>query len=221
VLSELSSNELLRFCLNRRREDAWIEFMRRYQPVIAASVARIARQYGVVTRAAVEDIIQEVFVRLCDHNCKVLREFRDEREDGLYAFLKVVSANVARDRCQATAALKRGGGKVITLSAEAGSVPEAGKCEDRLELRLLMDAIEGALARAPGGASAARDRSVFWLHYRQGFTAREIAAISAFQLTAKGVESLLLRLVRHVRAELAAAGPGDRGEGSGAPKPFV
>jgi RNA polymerase sigma-70 factor, ECF subfamily len=129
----------------------------------------------------------------------------------------VVSANMARDRCQATAALKRGGGKVTALSVDVGSVHASGDFENRLDLRLFLDKVERILAYATAGPSSARDLSVFWLHYRQGFTAREIAAIPAFHLTDKGVESLLLRLVRHVRSELAA-GRADHAEGSGAPK---
>jgi RNA polymerase sigma-70 factor, ECF subfamily len=212
VLTDLSAGELLRLCLNRPSEEAWMEFTSRCHPVIAGNVARIAAQYGCNTAAVVEDIIQDVYVKLCDGNCRILRGFRDVREDGLYAFLKVVSANVARDRCQSMTALKRGAGKVVSLSTENHSVPVNDAFASRLEHNALLQRVEAALAHCAAKETATRDQSIFWLFYRQEFTAREIAAIPAFALTAKGVESLLRRLVHCVRSEMvrpaSAAGAG-------------
>ncbi len=203
MLTDLSSGELLRFCLDRPSEEAWTEFMRRYHPVIAGNVARIAAQYGCNTGAVMEDIIQDVYVKLCDGNCRILRGFRDLREDGLYAFLKVVSSNMARDRCHAMTAVKRGAGKVVSLSAENNSMPVNDAFASRLEHNALLQRVEAALAHCAAKETATRDQSIFWLFYRQEFTAREIAAIPAFALTAKGVESLLRRLVHCVRSEMA------------------
>jgi hypothetical protein len=45
---------------------------------------------------------------------------------------------------------------------------------------------------------------VFWLYYGLGFKGIEIARIPDIGLTQKGIESLLLRLVRAVRAQLRA-----------------
>jgi RNA polymerase sigma-70 factor (ECF subfamily) len=44
-----------------------------------------------------------------------------------------------------------------------------------------------------------RDRQIFWLYYRQGMSAKEIAAISSLNLTIKGVESVIVRLNQFVR----------------------
>jgi hypothetical protein len=46
-------------------------------------------------------------------------------------------------------------------------------------------------------------RQIFWLHYRQGMTAKEIAGLAYLGLSEKGVESVLFRLVRLVREEFA------------------
>jgi DNA-directed RNA polymerase specialized sigma24 family protein len=203
VLSDLSPGQLLHLCLNRPSEEAWMEFTRRCHPVIAGNAARIAAQYGCNTSTVVEDIVQDVYVKLCDENCRILRGFRDLREDGLYAYLKVVSANVARDRCQSMTAVKRGSGKVVSLSTENESVPINDAFASRLEHNSLLQRVEAALAHCAAKETATRDQSIFWLFYRQEFTAREIAAIPAFALTAKGVESLLRRLVHCVRSEMA------------------
>jgi RNA polymerase sigma-70 factor (ECF subfamily) len=49
---------------------------------------------------------------------------------------------------------------------------------------------------------AERDRALFWLYYRQGFTAEEIAGMTAIGLTAKGVESALRRVTIWLRGEI-------------------
>jgi RNA polymerase sigma-70 factor (ECF subfamily) len=48
-----------------------------------------------------------------------------------------------------------------------------------------------------------RDRTVFWLYYQQGFSAKAIAALPSIGLSEKGVESAILRLTREVRNRLA------------------
>ena len=51
---------------------------------------------------------------------------------------------------------------------------------------------------------------LFWLYYRQGFTAEEIAALPAAGLSAKGVESALRRIAGWLRDRIE--GPGPEGE---------
>jgi RNA polymerase sigma-70 factor (ECF subfamily) len=208
VFSDLPPDELLKVCLGGSEQEAWREFVRRYHPVIAANVIRIARQYRVSSASMIEDLIQEVYLRLCDRDHRILREFRCERPDALYSFLKVVTANLVRDRCNATLSAKRGSGRVVSLSSDRNALPVPAEFSNQVELEIFLERVEQALKTIVGDSSAARDRSIFWLYYRQGLTAREIAAIPAFGLTPKGIESLLNRLVRDVRTALLR----DRGE---------
>ena len=50
-----------------------------------------------------------------------------------------------------------------------------------------------------------RDRLIFELYYRQGFTTRKIAAIPAIGLSQKGVESCLHRLTERLRKRVSRA----------------
>lgn len=203
MTSELSANELLQRIV-QADEEAWEEFLRRFHPVIAASAARVMRQHGLTEPALIDEIVQEVYLKLCDRNCKLLREFQGEREHCLYSFLKVVSANAARDHSRALLAAKRGGGGTVPLSDE--SVRDQGEFPNLLEHRLFMEKVEAALANCTEKAKAVRDRTVFWLYYRQGFTAREIAGLPGFELSDKGVQSLLGRLVHCIRLKLVEGG---------------
>ena len=58
---------------------------------------------------------------------------------------------------------------------------------------VLLSEIETRLRDASGIISP-RDRAIFWLYYRHGFTAVEIAALPAVHLSHKGVESVLRRI---------------------------
>jgi RNA polymerase sigma-70 factor, ECF subfamily len=56
-----------------------------------------------------------------------------------------------------------------------------------------------------------RDRTIFWLYYRQGMTAKEITGLPGIGLSLKGVESALHRLVKLVRDHLVEVRPGKTG----------
>lgn len=69
----------------------------------------------------------------------------------------------------------------------------------------LLQQLDRKLLSAPK-IIGARDRALFWLYYRQGFTAEEISRLPAAGLTPKGVESALRRVTAWLREEI------DRGD---------
>lgn len=210
--------EILNLCVNHARADAWEEFVRRRQPLIAASVARIARQRG-FHLPVIEDIVQEVYLKLCDRGCRILRDFQNESEDGFCAFLKVLSTNVARDRCDSLLAARRGGGKVVSLQGDESQTPRDTAGSPQLLNQVLLKEIETVLPRICKGSTGGRDEVIFWMYYQQGLTAKEISSLPTMGLTAKGVESVLIRLVHQVRTELARRETS--AEGRGVATPFL
>jgi DNA-directed RNA polymerase specialized sigma24 family protein len=84
---------------------------------------------------------------------------------------------------------------------------------------VLLSELDGMLRSAPE-AIGERDRSLFWLYYLQGLTAEEIARLPVAGLTAKGVESVLRRVTRWLREEIAGSGPVDRSESGQERQPF-
>jgi hypothetical protein len=71
-----------------------------------------------------------------------------------------------------------------------------------MERLVLLRQIGECLAMCSAGADQDRDRLVFWLYYRHGMSARAISSLPTIQLTAKGVESAILRLTRLVREQI-------------------
>jgi RNA polymerase sigma-70 factor (ECF subfamily) len=65
---------------------------------------------------------------------------------------------------------------------------------------VLLREIDEAIDRI---AASKRDKTVFLLYYRQGFTALAIAQVPGIELTAKGVESCLHRLTAQLREHMA------------------
>jgi DNA-directed RNA polymerase specialized sigma24 family protein len=78
------------------------------------------------------------------------------------------------------------------------SVPGLGDAQKGLHLldrAVLVRQVEHALA----GVASARDRQVFWLYYRVGLTAKDIARFASLGLGPKGVESAVDRMTRALR----------------------
>jgi RNA polymerase sigma-70 factor (ECF subfamily) len=200
----LSPNQLVHACLQTGDEAAWEEFLYRFHPLISTVVSRSARRWNVASPAILEDLVQEVYLKLCADHCQLLRDFHGAHPDSLFAYLKVTASNLVQDHFKARRARKRGSG-TPDQSLDSNDPPlQAGGpgSREEVERRVLVQQIGGLLSEE--GYSNAH-RVLFWLYYRQGYTAQALAAIPSVDLTVKGVESLLQRMARSVRDRLAAA----------------
>jgi len=213
--------DLLRACVETRDAAAWQEFIKRFHRLIAGVVLRTCRQYGSAPVELVDDLVQDTYLKLCADRCRLLQEFESRHPEAIYGFLKVVAANVTRDHFKASHSKKRGGA-ALTESADEDSLRRGAAHSipvgENLERILLIQKVDDCLRAIASGPTSERDRRIFWLHYRAGLPASAIATLPTIQLTTKGVESTLLRLVRQVRQRLVYArsqGPpaGISGEG--------
>jgi RNA polymerase sigma-70 factor (ECF subfamily) len=206
----LSCDELVRACAESRNPEAWEEFVCRFEKPIRIAIWRIARRYGKNNNALVKDLVQETFTKVCDDNCRLLRQFKPSYQDAFFGMLSITAANVARDYFRATMSSKRGSGKVDSeLNEVKVSVAAHSSVSDIERQVLLLEVARTLNSICP----EERDREIFWLHYRQGLTASHIAKISHYGLTAKGVESILHRLRVQLRSKLAErplSNPSDR-----------
>lgn len=197
-----SSEELIRACVQTGETAAWQEFVRRFRPVVAATVMRTSRRHGAHSPALLDDLIQETFLKLCSNDCRILRDFVPQSADAAYAFMKTVASSVAQDYFRTGMAVKRGAGRHeapldpnVESTAGYDALPDA-------EREILIHEIDETLKTVVEPATRIRDRGIFWLYYRQGMTARAISRIAGVDLTPKGVESVLQRLIGQVRAIL-------------------
>ena len=202
-------NELAKVCASSGEVAEWNELLRRCAPVASIAVARTARLWlGSVTLSIIEDIVQEVFLKLCDQERRILRDFEPRAEDSFLGLVRTVSASVANDYFRRQYSTKRGG-KVVTVAIEDGPSSEAiagSSAKDAMQKSVLFSELDRRMRAAPRVVSE-RDRNVFWFYYRQGLTAEEIAALPSIGLSAKGVESALRRITSWLRKELTPRKP--------------
>jgi RNA polymerase sigma-70 factor (ECF subfamily) len=212
--SRTSVNDLAKACAHSADAMEWEEFVRRCVPLASLVALRICRMWSSApSPATVDDIVQEVMLKLCEQERRILRDFEPRGEDSFLGLLRIVSASVANDYFRRVSSTKRGG-KVVTmplLDDEALSPADGAAPAARMQQSALLAQLDEKLLSAPKTISE-RDRSLFWLYYHQGYTAEEIARLSAAGLTAKGVESALRRVTMWLRDEVGHKGSGGHPE---------
>ncbi len=210
--ANLSCTELLRKCAGPKRDEiAWAEFICRFHIVISAAVLRTAQRYEEPSRALLDDLVQDTYLKLCDHDRILLSSFRSRRDDSIYGFLKVVASNVVHDHWKSERAVKRGSGQTGPLG---GTTPLHNLTKtsnthtfDAVTQHIQLEHVEKILNLVTAGRGGEKKRAIFWLRHQQGLTAHEIAAIPEIGLTTEGVESILLRLSISIRNNLLSSGP--------------
>ncbi|HEU4433076.1 MAG TPA: sigma factor, partial [Pyrinomonadaceae bacterium] len=92
---------------------AWEEFMRRYHRLIAGVVFRTTQKWGESSPATIDDLIQEIYLKLCADDYRLLHAYDPRHPDAIYGYLKVIAANVVHDRLKALHSEKRGGDQIV------------------------------------------------------------------------------------------------------------
>jgi RNA polymerase sigma-70 factor (ECF subfamily) len=200
--NRISVNDLAQACAHSANAAEWEEFLRRTTPLVGLVVLRVARLWtNGSSPAMVDDIVQEVYLKLCEQERRILRVFEPRGEDSFLGLLRIVSASVANDYFRRVNSVKRGG-KLVTAPLAGEVLPGAadgGQEAGEIQKSVLLAQLDRKLRSAPEVVSE-RDRGLFWLYYLHGLTAEEIASIPAIGLTAKGVESALRRVAQWLRA---------------------
>lgn len=228
-MSRLSNRELIRHLVGADADDPlWREFLARFLPrlrlvVYRNFVSEQRRAPGVDTGGlaeAVEDLTQEVFLRLLDSDRRALSQFRGRNEASIQTYLSSIAVNLVRDHFKKLRALKipkvarslsdpteDDEGRPLSPPIES---PEPGP--DRLAAsEELREQIQAAVDDAsPRETTTERDRTVFQLYFVEGLRAHEIAAVGAIRLTTSGVEKCIRRIRDAVQKKISGieGGPG-------------
>lgn len=203
--STLSAEELALTCFRSGSEKAWVEFVRRFHPLIARVVLRVARQWGETSSQMVDDLIQDTYLKLCTDRLRLVENFTPSRTDAIYGYIKVFTANLAHDRFKEFRSQKRGGRAPATsIDSDTAELAIQSErfTEASLERHVLIQQVDACLKVICSGPNSDRDRRVFWLYFRTGLAASAIAQLRPIGLTTKGVESILLRLTRAIHERL-------------------
>jgi RNA polymerase sigma-70 factor (ECF subfamily) len=206
----MSDEELIRACAESNDGAAWCEFVRRFQCPISLSILRVSYKYSREPRQILDDLVQETYLKLCANRCRHLLRFAIAHPDQIVGYIKTVAANVAHDHFKSLNSQKKGGGKVqeslSDIDPEADAHGLGGEAE--IEERIRLKEIDDCAVICTAGPDQERDLTIFRLRYRQGWTAKEIAALPTIELTEEGVESVIHRVTRAVRERMIPVPPG-------------
>src|SRR5947199_8279852 len=117
--------DLLRECGEKLTDRVlWTKFQERFQGLIFLYLMRALRLRRIQddTADVVPDLAQEVYLRLVQHNGRILRSFRGATEFSVMAFLARIAASVVQDHQRHGASEKRRGQVVPIESAQAAEL---------------------------------------------------------------------------------------------------
>ncbi len=163
----------------RGEAGAWQTFVQRYAGLVAAAVRGVARE-----AAEVEDLAQEVFLRLCRDDFRLLRSY-DPARAGLSTWITIVARSTARD------ALRRH--RPVTVPIDA--VPE---------VQLSVDPAEPVeKLKLPEALLSPRQREILSMLYDRDMEVAEVAARLGIdpQTVRSAHHKAMIKLRAHFRAQ--------------------
>jgi len=203
----MSAEELVRACAFSNDGAAWEEFVARFHRPVSLSIVRAAQKWGAIPEQVVDDLVQETYLKLCADKCRSLLNFAVEHPEAVMGYVKTVALNITHDHFKSLHSQKRGSGEdpqsIEQVEPEAGGTNPGS--QGAIEREILLKQVNQYLEECSEGPERERDCLIFWLYYRQGMTAKAIAALPAADLSAKGVESAIFRLTRMVRERIVAS----------------
>lgn len=207
--SSISLQDLISLCAGPCDEGAWEEFVARIGKSISLTILRTASLWGEPSRSLVEDLVQVTYLKLWEDHCRLLRDFATRNPDGIVGYLKKVAANATHDYFKHGRSQSAGGSRAHASTSDVDV--EAGKdvhgSQDRIAYQIMLNQIDEHLRRHLTGADQERDRTIFWLYFQQGMSAKEIASLPNIGLAPKGVGSVIERLKQCIRELIAAPSP--------------
>ena len=166
--------------LLRGERGAWEAFVRRYARLIVAALRGLAHD-----SSEIEDLTQDVFLRLCKDGFRLLRSY-DPARAGLSTWLTIVARSTARD------ALRRRRGEAVPIEA----VPEH---------RLAVDPVEPVQRlKLPEALLSPRQREILAMLYDRDMEVAEIAQALGIdpQTVRSAHHKAMLKLRAHFKAEV-------------------
>lgn len=165
--------------LLRGKKAAWDAFVRRYGGLVVAAVRGVA-----MAQPEVEDLTQEVFVRLCKDDFRLLRSY-DPARASLSTWITIVARSTARD------GLRRRRAETVPLDV----VPEA---------QLAIDPVEPVQKlKLPEALLSPRQRQILAMLYDREMDVAEIAQALAIdpQTVRSAHHKAMVKLRVHFRSD--------------------
>ncbi|MFQ5629519.1 MAG: hypothetical protein ACE5I1_12220, partial [bacterium] len=216
TLAQVQHNDLLYLMAERPRCDLlWREFLKRFARLITvlllAECNRLNYKEG---RKNVNDLRQEVYVKLLRNDGKAFKAFKGRYYHSTFAYLKIISSNVVRNDLAKKKQKKRLQEADTIYLDKKRLISEKQKTDlheiisdvswhTKIHKEELIDEIEYTLQRIINKRShAERDKLIFRYHFYAGFHAHEIARLHVFGLSAKRIGNIISAIKDSLRCYL-------------------
>ena len=219
-IKKLTNTELVKLCAREpRNRNAWLEFYSRFDERIWLVVFRECRAnitYEMTSQLnqVVQDLVQEVYLRLVEKKCKALKAYEGACENSIYIYLGTIAKNVVRNYVIKMAAQKRPsiekfiydtsfvteGGRETLVSDRFQS--NYGDIEDEFRLEILEEEIEDILDKCLKGKDRERNKIIFKLYFYEGFSSEEITSQFSFNLSSKRIGNIISEVKQELRKKL-------------------
>jgi RNA polymerase sigma factor (sigma-70 family) len=192
-------------------EMAWSEFISRFEQILIKVIKITYRRFAPhiqLKKEDTRDLVQQIFLKLSEKNYRALRELQCHQENSVKLYLHTIAANTALD-CVRAAQVARRSSISYSLSedeyAEEHNISQAEKIqtseanpEEQVLQKELLDLVMAVVEGESDEKTRARNRLIFLLAHRDGYTRREIADRKDIQLKRTGVNSLLNRIKKRL-----------------------
>jgi len=176
--------------LCRGEKAAWDAFVGRFAPVVQAAVRRLLRAMG-RGEADIADLVQDVFLRLCKDEFRLMRGY-DPARASVSTWLTVVARSTALD------VLRRR----TVLQVALDDVPEAA-------LGVVAPELPAESGKLPLDGLPPRQRLVLTLLFERDMDVAEVARM--LELDPQTVRSMKHKALTRLRERLGLAGRAARG----------
>lgn len=189
--TSLSHKEFIRHIAGKCADErSWTEFVNRYHKTIAGAVGK--RMGGSRFYQDLEDVVQEVYFILRNHDCKVLVNFKGKYENSIFSFLRMISIN------RSTKWMMQNGKEDPRDEIEQFLKELEVIISDSWEYSELLEEIEDCLSTlTKRSRHSERDKLIFRFRYLEDLSPEEIANHlndHEEKLTAKRIWGILTEL---------------------------
>lgn len=198
----MSAMDLAKACCDTTNEMAWLEFYRRFNRDMTVVAGAVAASNGQHSFHLYDEIVQEMYVRICNDGCRFLQLFSPRTEHEASALIRDLASKTARNFFRDAHRKKRSGGTRVSadeldfLDVSSSRKDESTEIEQQILVQDLLRRLKSTLRSS---RFASRDELIFRLRFQEGFTAREIAGLPNVGLSARGVEGSIRRSVSRLK----------------------
>jgi DNA-directed RNA polymerase specialized sigma24 family protein len=197
---ELTDRELVELCL-QSNEDAWREFLRRYNRLLAGVAARVLRRYfpnSPQIKELIAEAVQDAILRICANNFRALRELEWRHEGALRGLLQITAATAAHDFARKRHSEKWNVHQEESLEEPGLVIPNPESTEKKFVHNIFFKEVARCLAKLTRDEpNSTRDIAMFLLYFGFKVTAADLARL--YKLNVRKVENTVARLAQLAR----------------------